>query len=65
MKDILEEDKDDADLKKQIENYEHYQSNYNRYMKAMSENDYEEALSCISFLSKSMPLSSTMKLLKA
>ena len=60
----LSQDKGNQSLKNELEDFESYESNYNRYMEADRKQDYSEALSCVSYLLNKLPNSKVLKLYK-
>ena len=60
----LSQDKGNQSLKNELEDFESYESNYNRYMEADRKQDYSEALSRVSYLLNKLPNSKVLKLYK-
>lgn len=56
--------KDSLPLKNELEEYEHYLTNFTRYQQGERNNDYAQALSCISYLSTKFPESKVLKMYK-
>ena len=48
----------------EIEEVEHYISNYNKYIEALKNEDYNEALSCVSYLVNKITDNRELKLIK-
>ena len=55
MKAALAVEKENQALKNELEEYEHFESNFNRYQTAERNNDFAEALSCVAHLSNKLP----------
>ena len=62
MKGAVNCDKGNQALKNELEEFESYESNYNRYMIAERNANYGEALSCATYLCNKLPQSKTLKM---
>lgn len=61
MKTAVSCQKGNQTLKNELEEYENFQSNFNRYQAAEKNKDFAEALSCVAYLSNHMPDSKILK----
>lgn len=47
-----------------MEEYEHYEANYNKFLQAERSSDFAEALSCVAYLSNKLPESRELKMFR-
>lgn len=64
MKAAVAQNRNNQTLKNELEDFESYESNYNRYLDATRTEDYSEVMSCISYLLSKFPTMKTLKVIK-
>ena len=62
MKDAVNCERNNLALKNELEEFETYESNYNRYLEGERSKNYGDALSCVTYLCNKLPLSKILKM---